>query len=77
MINLTVVMIEQQLHLKSNHFLHYTLTSLSHHIVLTLQVRSMLTGEADMTTLVMSAERLLTEGDAIYAVKKLASAAGL
>ncbi len=37
----------------------------------------MLTGEADMTTLVMSAERLLTQGDAIYAVKTLANAAGL
>ncbi len=37
----------------------------------------MLTGEADMTTLVMSTERFLTQGDAVHAVKKLASAAGL
>ncbi len=37
----------------------------------------MLTGEVDMATLVMSTKRLITQGDAVYAVKKLASSAGL
>ncbi len=37
----------------------------------------MLTGEIDMATLIMSTERLISQGDLIYAVKKLANSAGL